>query len=72
MRLLLDTHTFLCLVTDDPQSESRQIPIDFSFKRFFAEGIAGNGFSILPIEIRHAAIVGADAAFGAYGVSRLW
>ena len=32
-------------------------PLQVPFEQFFAEGIAGNDFSILPIEIRHAKIL---------------
>jgi PIN domain nuclease of toxin-antitoxin system len=128
MRLLLDTHTFLWFVTDDPQLSATaqalivdptneifvspasywevaikvslgKYPLTVAFEQFFTQGIVGNDFSILPIEVRHAAIlsslpmhhkdrfdrmiiaqsmaeqisvVGVDAAFDAYGVTRLW
>lgn len=86
MMLLLDTHTFLWFVTDDPQlsvtaralivDPANEIlvsaasywevaikvslgkyPLSVPFERFFTQGIEGNDFSILPIEIRHAAIL---------------
>ncbi|HVA51451.1 MAG TPA: type II toxin-antitoxin system VapC family toxin [Pirellulales bacterium] len=128
MRLLLDTHTFLWFVTDDPllSATARSLivdptseivvspasywevaikvslgkyPLTVPFEQFFTEGIEGNDFLILPIEVRHAAVlsslpmhhkdpfdrmiiaqamaeqiavVGVDAAFDAYGVTRRW
>ena len=32
-------------------------PLTVPFEQFFAEGIEGNAFSILPVEIRHAAVL---------------
>ena len=32
-------------------------PMTVPFNRFFTEGIEGNDFSILPIEIRHATVL---------------
>lgn len=32
-------------------------PVSVPFEQFFTQGIAGNDFSILPIEIRHAAVL---------------
>lgn len=84
MRLLLDTHSFLWFVTDDPLLSDRaraliadpandilvspasylevaikvnigKYPLSVPFEKFFSEGIAGNGFVVLPIEVRHAA-----------------
>lgn len=128
MKLLLDTHTFLWFITDDPQLSTTaralivdptndifvspasywevaikvslgKYPLAVPFERFFTEGIEGNNFLILPVEIRHAAVlsslpmhhkdpfdrmiiaqamaeqvsvVGIDAAFDAYNVTRLW
>lgn len=74
-------------------------PLTVPFEQFFTEGIDGNDFSVLPIEVRHAAVlsslpmhhkdpfdrmiiaqalteqigvVGIDAAFDAYHVTRFW
>lgn len=74
-------------------------PLSVPFDQFVTQGIEGNDFSILPIEVRHAAtlsslpmhhkdpldrmlvaqalaeqiaVVGADAEFDSYGVTRLW
>ena len=86
MRLLLDTHTFLWFVTNDPLLSATaqaliadptneivvspasywevaikvsigKYPLTVPFEQFFTEGIEGNGFSILPVEIRHAAML---------------
>ena len=86
MKLLLDTHTFLWFVMNDPQlSENAldqiaeptndvllspasywEIAIKVSlgkyslsvpFEAFFQEGIEGSGVTILPIEVRHAAVL---------------
>ena len=32
-------------------------PLNVPFKQFFAHGIEGNNFSILPVEIRHASVL---------------
>ena len=32
-------------------------PLNVPFEQFFAEGIEGNDFSILPVEIRHASVL---------------
>jgi PIN domain nuclease of toxin-antitoxin system len=128
MRVLLDTHTFLWFVLNDPKLSAParavvedpaknvlvspatywEVAIKVSLKKldlfapyadFMDRGIAGNGFEILPVEPRHCgrlvalpfhhkdpfdrlliaqalaegvAVVGADAAFDAYGVQRLW
>jgi PIN domain nuclease of toxin-antitoxin system len=86
MRLLLDTHSFLWFVTDDPQLSANaqalvadptneivvspasywevaikvsigKYPLDLPFGQFFTQGIEGNDFSILPVEIRHAEVL---------------
>ena len=86
MRLLLDTHTFLWFVTNDPQLSENALhwiadptnqvlispasyweiaikvslgkyPLTVPFDTFFHEGIEGSDMSILPIEIRHAAVL---------------
>ncbi len=88
MRLLLDTHTFLWFLTNDPLSSATALaviadpmneivispasywevaikvslgkyPMTVPFEQFFAEGIDGNDFSILPVKIRHTAILSA-------------
>lgn len=88
MRLLLDTHAFLCFITDDAQLSATartlisdpaneivvspasyweiaikvclgKYPLSVPFDRFFSAGIEGNDFSILPVEIRHAAVLSA-------------
>ncbi|MBI3268599.1 MAG: type II toxin-antitoxin system VapC family toxin [Planctomycetes bacterium] len=84
MKLLLDTHSFLWFVTNDPLLSSRartlisdpendvfvspasypeiaikvsigKYPMTVPFEKFFSEGLEGNEFGVLPIEIRHAA-----------------
>lgn len=84
MRLLLDTHSFLWYVLDDPRlsptarqvidDESSEIlisPASFweiaikislgkysltvPYATFWNSGIEGNGFRILPIDVRHTA-----------------
>lgn len=128
MRVLLDTHSLLWFILDDPQlSEKARLLIEDGmtevevspasyweiaikiakkkyalpepYEQFMARELANNEFRILPIEIRHTAllttmpfhhndpfdrllvaqalvekipIVGIDAAFDAYGVTRLW
>jgi PIN domain nuclease of toxin-antitoxin system len=86
VRLLLDTHTFLWFVTDDPLLSAAALalivdpineivlspasywevaikvsigkyPMTVPFDRFFTEGVVGNDISILPLEIRHAAVL---------------
>ena len=86
MKGILDTHSFLWFVTDDPQLSSTatafiadpnnsvlvspasyseiaikvsmgKYPMTVPLDRFFSEAIEGNGFVILPIEIRHAHIL---------------
>lgn len=86
MRLLLDTHTFLWFITDDPllSATARTLiadpmndvaispasywevaikvsigkyPLTVPFEQFFTAGIEQNDFSILPIEIRHTAVL---------------
>src|SRR5947209_11620695 len=86
MRLLIDTHTFLWFVTNDPLlsaaglalvvDPSNEIlispasfwevaikvsigkyPLAVPFDQFFTQGIAGNDISILPLEVRHAAVL---------------
>ena len=86
MRGLLDTHSFLWFVTDDPQLSATALafivdpnngilvspasyweiaikvsigkyPMTVPFDQFFSEGIEGNEFEILPIEIRHAFVL---------------
>jgi PIN domain nuclease of toxin-antitoxin system len=88
MRLILDTHTFLWFVTDDPQLSAAarvlivdptneivvspasywevaikvslgKYPMTVPFEQFFTQGIEGNDFAILPIQIRHAAVLSA-------------
>ncbi len=86
MRGLLDTHSFLWFVTDDPQLSATALafivdpnneilvspasyweiaikvsigkyPMTVPFDQFFSEGIEGNEFEIIPIEIRHAFVL---------------
>lgn len=86
MKLILDTHTFLWFVTNDPLLSATakaliadptneivispasyweiaikvsigKYPLAVPFEQFFTEGVEGNDFSILPIEIRHAAVL---------------
>ena len=86
MRLLLDTHTFLWFVTNDPQLSENALdavaaptneillspasyweiaikvslgkyPLTVPFEAFFQEGIEGSDMAILPIEVRHAAVL---------------
>ena len=86
MTLILDTHTFLWFVTDDPLLSADvpsliadpandilispasdweiaikvsigKYPLTVPFDRFFTEGIEGNDFEILPVGIRHAAVL---------------
>ncbi|NQT13882.1 MAG: type II toxin-antitoxin system VapC family toxin [Planctomycetes bacterium] len=86
MRLLLDTHTFLWFVTNDPQLSENALdavaeptnevllspasyweiaikvslgkyPLTVPFETFFQEGIEGSEMAILPIEVRHAAVL---------------
>ena len=86
MRLLLDTHTFLWFVTDDPLLSAAALaliadptneiavspasywetaikvslgkyPLTVPFEQFFREGIDANDFLVLPVEIRHAAVL---------------
>jgi PIN domain nuclease of toxin-antitoxin system len=86
MKLLIDTHTFLWFVTNDPLLSAMALalmtdptndivispasfwevaikvsigkyPMTVPFDRFFTEGIEGNDFSILPIEIRYATVL---------------
>lgn len=86
MRLLLDTHTFLWFVTNDPQLSENALdavaeptneillspasyweiaikvslgkyPLTVPFETFFQEGMEGSDMAILPIEVRHAAVL---------------
>jgi len=86
VRLLLDTHTFLWFITDDPLlsraaraliadpgNESvisaasywevaikvnlGKYPLTVPFEQFLTDGIKGNDFAILPVEIRHAVVL---------------
>lgn len=86
MRLLLDTHTFLWFVTNDPLLSAAALaliadptneiaispasyweiaikvslgkyPLTVPFEQFFREGIDANDFLVLPVEIRHAAVL---------------
>jgi PIN domain nuclease of toxin-antitoxin system len=86
VKLILDTHTFLWFVTDDPLLSANakaliadptnevvispasywevaikvsigKYPLAVPFEQFFTQGIDGNDFSILPVEIRHAAVL---------------
>jgi len=86
VRLLLDTHTFLWFVTNDPQLSENALdavaeptnevllspasyweiaikvslgkyPLTVPFETFFQEGIEGSEMAILPIEVRHAAVL---------------
>ena len=86
MRLLLDTHSFLWFVTNDPQLSGNALalvaeptneillspasyweiaikislgkyPLTAPFETFFQEGIEGSGMAILPIDVRHAAVL---------------
>jgi PIN domain nuclease of toxin-antitoxin system len=128
MRLLLDTHTFLWFVLNEPTLRSsaraliedptndilispasyweiaikvglKKLDLRSSYDDFMHRGIVGNDFEVLPIEPRHTSVltmlphhhkdpfdrlliaqamaeaipvVGADAAFDAYPVTRLW
>ena len=86
MRLLIDTHTFLWFVTNDPLLSAAALallvdpsneilispasfwevaikvsigkyPLAVPFDQFFTQGIDGNDISILPLEVRHAAVL---------------
>ncbi|MHB8971231.1 MAG: type II toxin-antitoxin system VapC family toxin [Pirellulaceae bacterium] len=86
MKLLLDTHSFLWFVTDDPQLSANaqsliadpgneivvspasywevaikvsigKYPLNLPFGQFFTQGIEGNDFSTLPVELRHAEVL---------------
>ena len=128
MRLLLDTHSFLWFVTNDPQLSraalaligdstndiivspasyweiaikvsQKKLDLFAPFDDFMDRGIVGNDFEILPVEPRHCSrltalplhhkdpfdrlliaqalveavpLVSADAAFDAYGITRMW
>ena len=60
-------------------------PLTVPFEQFFTQGIELNNFTILPVEIRHAAVLSSlpmhhrdpfdrmiDTALDPYGVTRLW
>ena len=128
MRLLLDTHTFLWFVLNEPPLSSsartliedpandilispasyweiaikvclKKLDLRSTYDDFMYRGIIGNDFEVLPIEPRHTSvlttlpthhkdpfdrlliaqamaeaipIVGADAVFDSYPISRLW
>lgn len=128
MRCLLDTHTFLWFVLNDPALSLlartliedpasdilispasyweiaikvglKKLDLHSSYDDFMHRGIVGNDFEVLLIETRHTSvlttlpyhhkdpfdrlliaqamieaipIIGADATFDAYPVSRLW
>lgn len=128
MTVLLDTHTFLWFILDDPQlsTDARltiengsntvllspaspweiaiktsigKLSLDEPFNVLIPREIRSNHFDLLPISVEHTAavatlpyhhrdpfdrmliaqaavedlpIVGADAKFDAYGVSRIW
>lgn len=74
MKLLLDTHTLLWFVTSDPQLSATapasywevaikvsigKYPLTVPFETFFTTALATNGIQILPVEIRHAAVLSA-------------
>ncbi|WP_165232011.1 type II toxin-antitoxin system VapC family toxin [Aquisphaera insulae] len=66
MRLLLDTHTFLWFVLDDPRHTAVLTTMPFHHKDPF------DGLLIAQAIVEGIPIISADEKFDAYGVTRIW